>query len=116
MLLMIESGIRGGMCQAIHKYAKENNKYMKNFNKNIPSTYLQNLDVSNLYGWAMCKTLPADVFKWIDDLFTFDENSIKTYDENSDIEYFFEVAIEYSKGLFSKHKINIYHFYLTEKK
>ena len=41
MLLMIESGIRGGMCQAIHKYAKANDKYMKNFNKNIPSTYLQ---------------------------------------------------------------------------
>ena len=41
MSLMIESGIRGGMCQAIHKYAKANDKYMKNFNKNIPSTYLQ---------------------------------------------------------------------------
>ena len=41
MLLIIESGIRGGMCQAIHKYAKANNKYMKNFNKNIASTYLQ---------------------------------------------------------------------------
>ena len=35
MLLMIESGIRGGMCQAIHKYAEANNKYMKDLNKNI---------------------------------------------------------------------------------
>ena len=55
MLLMIESGIRGVMCQAIHKYAKANNKYMKNFNKNIPSTCLQYLDANNLNGWAMCK-------------------------------------------------------------
>ena len=64
MLLITESGIRGGMCQAIHKYAKANNRYMKNFNKNIPSTYLQYLDANNLYGWAMCKKLPVDGFKW----------------------------------------------------
>ena len=31
MLLMFEKGIRGGMCNAIHKYAKVNNKYMKDY-------------------------------------------------------------------------------------
>ena len=77
MLLMIESGIRGGMCQAIHRYAKANNKYMKNFNKNIPSTYLQYLDANNLYRSEMCNKLPVDGFKWIDDLSTFSENLIK---------------------------------------
>ena len=34
MLLMVEKGIRGGICHAIHSYAKANNKYMKNYNKN----------------------------------------------------------------------------------
>ena len=29
MLLMVEKGIRGGICHAIHWYAKANNKYMK---------------------------------------------------------------------------------------
>ena len=104
ILLMIESGIRGGMCQVIHRYAKANNKYMKNFNKNIPSTYLQYLDANNLYGWAMCKKLPVDGFKWIDGLSTFSEHLIKNYNENGDIGYFLEVDIEYPKELFNKHK------------
>ena len=29
MLLMIEQGITGGICHAIHKYVKSNNKYME---------------------------------------------------------------------------------------
>ena len=63
MLLMIESGIRGGMCQALHKYAAANNKYMKNVNKNIPSSYLMYLDAKKLSGWEMFRKLPVDEFK-----------------------------------------------------
>ena len=48
MLLIFEEGIRGGICQSIHRYADANNKYMKNYNKNIPSLYLMNLDANNL--------------------------------------------------------------------
>ena len=40
MLLMLEKGTRGGICQAIHRCAKANNKYMKNYNKNIESSYI----------------------------------------------------------------------------
>ena len=49
MLLMVEEGIRGGICQAIYRYAKGNNKYMKNYNKSIKSSYLKYLDKHNLY-------------------------------------------------------------------
>ena len=41
MLLMIESGIRGGICHSIHRYAEANNRYMKNYNKIVPSSYLE---------------------------------------------------------------------------
>ena len=50
MLMMVEKGIRGGMCNAVHRYAKASNKYMKNFNKSIESSYLEYLDANNLYG------------------------------------------------------------------
>ena len=52
MSLMVEKGTRGEICQAIHRFAKANNKYMKN-DKNIKSSYLMYLDAKNLYGWAM---------------------------------------------------------------
>ena len=63
MLLMIEKGLRGGMCQSIHWYVKANNKYMKNYDKNIESSYLMYLDANNLYQWAMSQKLPVNVFK-----------------------------------------------------
>ena len=50
MLLMIEKGIRGVICQATYKYAKANNKYMKNYNKNIESSFIEYLDANILYG------------------------------------------------------------------
>ena len=53
MLLMIEVGIRGGMYLSVHRYAKVTNKYMKNYDKSIGSSYLMYLDANNLYGWAV---------------------------------------------------------------
>ena len=49
MLLMVQKGIRGEICQAIHRYAKANNKCMKNYVKSIESSFIEYLDASNLY-------------------------------------------------------------------
>ena len=104
MLLMIEEGIRGGMCQSTHRYAKANNKYMKNYDKNIESSYLTYLDANNLYGRAMSQKLPVKGFMWDKYLSEFNEDFIKNYDENSDVGYFLEVDVECPKKLFSSHK------------
>ena len=40
MILMIKKGIRGGICQSTQSYAKANNKYMRNDDKNIQSSYI----------------------------------------------------------------------------
>ena len=80
MLLMVEKGIRGRICHAIHRYAKANNKYMKNYDKNIEhysaecnsircnsveSSYLMYLDANNLCEWGTSQKLSVNDFKWV---------------------------------------------------
>ena len=78
MLMMVENGIRGGICQATHKYAKANNKYMNNYDKNIELSYLAFSDANNLYGWAMSQKLPVNGFELLEKkLSKFNEDFIK---------------------------------------
>ena len=41
MLLMVEKGIRGGICHSIYQYIKAINKYMKDYYKSKESSYIQ---------------------------------------------------------------------------
>ena len=50
LLLTVEKGIRGGIFHSIYQYANANNKYMKDYDKNKESLYLQYWEVNNLYG------------------------------------------------------------------
>ena len=102
MLLMVEEGIRGGICHSIQRYAKANNKYMKSYNNNEESFYIQYLDANNLYGWAMSKQLPVNGFKWLDNDII-NEEFIKNYDENDNKGYILEVDIKYPKRLHKLH-------------
>ena len=102
MLLMVEKGIRGGICHSIHRYAKANNKYMKNYNNNEESSYIQYLDANNLYGWTMSRKLPVNGFKWIDNK-EINEKFIKNYNENDNKGYIFEVDVKYPKRLHELH-------------
>ena len=77
---------------------------MKNYDKNIESSYLIYLDANNLYGWGMSQKLPVNGFKWVKKLSKFNEDFIKNYDENSNKGYILEVDVEYPKNLFNLHK------------
>ena len=54
MLLIVEEGIRGGICHAIHRHAKANNKYIKDYDKNKESSYIQYLDANNFNMGRQC--------------------------------------------------------------
>ena len=99
---MVEEGIRGGICHSIHRYAKANNKYMKNYNINEGSSYIQYLDANNLYGWAVSKTLPVNGFKWLNSN-EINEEFIKNYNENDKKGYILEVHVKYPKKLHDLH-------------
>ena len=68
MLMMFEKGIRGGISHISKRYAEANNKYIKDYDPDEPSTYIQYLDANNLYGWAMSQSLPTHGFKWMKNL------------------------------------------------
>ena len=105
MLLMVEEGIRSGICHSLHRYAKANNEHIKNYNNNEESSYIQYLDANNLYGWAMSQKLPVNGFKWLDSdkINEINEEFIKNYDENNDKGYILEVDVKNAKRLHELH-------------
>ena len=50
ILLMVEKGIKGGICHSIYRYAKASKKWMKYYDENKESSYVKYWDVNNFYG------------------------------------------------------------------
>ena len=96
--MTFENGIRGGICNVVQKDAKANNKYMKNCEKNVESSFLAYLDANNLYGVPMCEKLPVGEFASVNTE-DYTEDIIKKYDENDDYRAVFIVDVDYPKYL-----------------
>ena len=104
MLLITEEGIRSGICHAVHRYAKANNEYMKNYDKSIETSYIEYLDANNLYGAAMSEKLPINEFKWVNDISGINKKFVKSYDKkNSDKGYILEVDVDHPSKLHKLH-------------
>ena len=100
---MIEEGIRGGICHATQLYAKANNKYMRDYDKNKESSYIQYLDANNLYGKAMSEKLPVRGFRWMTDIYRMDKEFVRSYDKNDIKGYILEVDVDYPNELQNLH-------------
>ena len=94
--LFIEKGLRGGISYIAKRYAKANNKYMKNYDPTKPSIYVLYLDMNNLYSWAMSGYLPYGGFKWLKNVDNFDVNSIS---KEGPIGYILEVHLKHPDEL-----------------
>ena len=74
---------------------------MKDYDKNNELSYLEYWDVNNFYGWTISQKL--NNFEWIEDTFQFNEDFIKSYNKESDEEYFFKVDVQYPEKLLELH-------------
>ena len=108
MLMMFEKGIRGGISHISKRYAEANNKYMKDYNPDEESSYIQYLDANNLYGWAMSQQLPTHGFKWMrnltkESLMEILEKANHSMFNRGRKGYIFEVDLEYPSSLWEDH-------------
>ena len=100
MSLMFECGIRGGITQAVRKYAVANNKYMGDkFDPKPESSYLQYIDANNLYDWAMSQPLPTGGFRWA----SINPNEMYELSAREDKGYLLEVDFSYPQELHDEH-------------
>jgi len=102
MYMFVEMGIRGGVSQCSHRYAKANNPYGPDYDEDLPKSYIQYYDVNNLYGWAMQQHLPYGRFKWVD-MDSMPNNFWRVADD-SPVGYILEVDLAFPSHFHDAHK------------
>ena len=105
---MVEKRTRRGICHCIYWYAKANKKYMKDYDKNKKTLYIQYWNINNLYGLVMSQKLSVNNFAWIEDTSQFNENFIKSYNEEAIKDIFLKLMLNIFKNYLAV--TMIYHF------
>ncbi|XP_073982716.1 uncharacterized protein [Rhodnius prolixus] len=100
MILMVERGIRGGICQASLRHCKANNRYMHNYDPSQESVFIMYYDANNLYGDAQSRFLPYGGFRWVERP---EEIRVQDIPDDSECGYILEVDVDYPKHLHLLH-------------
>ena len=96
---MVVKGIKGRICCSINRFAIDNNKYMKDYDKNKELSYLIYQNVNNLYVWTILRKLLVNNLKLVENF----ENFIKNYNEKSDETHFIQANVDYVEKLHEGH-------------
>ena len=94
--LFIEKELKGGVSHIAKRYAKANNKYIKDYDPKKPSRFITYLDMNNLYCWTMSECLLYERFKWLKNVKGFDVNAIG---KKSKVGFILKVDLQYPKKL-----------------
>ena len=94
--------MRGGVSYIANRYGKANNKYMEEYDGNVPSKYIMYLDANNLYGWAMSQYLPTGNFRWMKDK-EINKIDLGKYKADGKKGLIHEVDLEYLRELHNLH-------------
>ena len=81
---------------------KANNPYLRDYDASKESSYIINLDATNLYGWAMSQYLPTHGFRWCSPEEIMKLN-VESLEDNSQLGFILEVDLEYPKELHDLH-------------
>ena len=103
--MFFECGIRGGISMISNRYAKANNRYLKDegdYRRDLASKFIAYFDANNLYGWGMCSSLPTGDFRFLDEteVADFDAAAIP---EDGPKGYVLQVDMDYPDSLHDLH-------------
>ena len=82
---------------------KDNNKCVKDYDRNKESSYFKYWGVYNVYGWAMSRKLPLGSFKWVENTSQLSKDFVENSNKDTDEGYFHEVDLQYPQNLLSLH-------------
>ncbi|XP_046806281.1 uncharacterized protein LOC124419759 [Lucilia cuprina] len=99
-LTFLQKGLRGDVAVCAKRHAIANNKYLDDYNDQMPAKYLIQFKDNSWYEWAMSQVLPQSDFEWL----TVNENfSLDSLTNDHKYGYILEVELKYPQEVHDLH-------------